>query len=87
MGKMSFMVFRGLQIRLPCSISMKRYLPYKTCYLGSSYSEAYCSYILCHRHKLFAVLNLPVYFLLGSWYFDLKYAFKVYPMNVLKRNQ
>ena len=64
---------------------MKRSLPYKTFYLGSSYSAAHSSYHFCDRSKLFAVLNLPVNCLLGSWYCDVKYALQVYKMKVLKK--
>ena len=55
---------------------MKRHLTYIFNY-GSSYCEAYNSYNFCDRHKLIAVLNLPVNCLLGSLYCDLKYAFNV----------
>ena len=63
---------------------MKRSLPYKTFYSGSSYSAAYNSYNFCDRNKLFAVLNLPVNCPLGSWYFDIKYALKVYQRQYKK---
>ena len=62
-------------------------LLYKTFYLGPSYSSFYNSYNFCDRRNMFATLNLPVNCLFGSWYCDLKYAFKVYHMNDLKRNQ
>ena len=60
-------------------------LPYTTFYSGSSCSAAYNSYNFCDKCKLFAVLNLPVNSLSWSWRSDLKYAFKVNRMNVLKK--
>ena len=80
------MVFKDLQIRITCTISMKMSLPYYIFNI-SSYSEAYNSYNFCDRRKLFAVLNLHVNRLLWSWYCDLKNAFKVHQMNVFKVHQ
>ena len=61
-------------------------LPYNT-FSGSLYSGAYNFNNFCDRRGLFAVLNLPVNCLSGSWYCDqnIGYAFKVYQMNVLKK--
>ena len=42
----------------------------------TSHGPAYNSFNFCDRSKLFAVLNLPVNCLLGSWYCYLKYASK-----------
>ena len=64
---------------ITCSISIKRYLLYK---FVNEYNQeillrvillkAYNSYNFCANSKLFADLKLPVYWLLCSWYSDLK---------------
>ena len=54
---------------------------FKTLYQGSSYATAYNSYNVFDSNKMLAFLKLPVNCLLGSWYYDIKYAYKIHQMK------